>query len=463
MTTVTELREQVRGAVVEPADDGYDERRRVHNGLHDRRPALVVCATATADVVATIRYAREAGLELAVRGGAHSGPGFGTCEGGVVLDLSPMNNVFVDPVRKTARTGGGATWGDFNHATHAYGLATTGGIISTTGVAGLTLGGGIGYLARRCGLSCDNLVGAEVVTADGRILGASGFDNEELFWALRGGGGNFGVVTSLEFALHDVDTVYGGPMFYEPADAPAVMQAFDEYLGTASEQLGGFVGWHLAPPLPFIPEDRHGDPFCAVVPCWSGRPEEGEKAIKPFRDVAPVVAEFVGPMPYPALNTAFDAMFPAGIRQYWKGDFVTGLSPEAVAVHAERGPTVPTVSSGMHLYPINGAVHRTGTDESAFGHRDATYAMVILAAWPDPADDEANIRWARDYHAAAHPYSGTEGGYVNFVAADDADRAPANYGRTYDRLRRAKAAYDPDNVFHLNQNIPPADGAGVRP
>ncbi|MDN5913867.1 MAG: FAD-binding oxidoreductase [Pseudonocardia sp.] len=456
MATITELREQVRGPVIEPGEGGYDEHRRVHNGVHDRRPALIVLAAATADVVAAVNYARDGGFDLAVRGGGHSGPGFGTCDGGVVLDMSPMNNVFVDPVRKTARAGGGATWGDFNHATHAYGLATTGGIISTTGVAGLTLGGGIGYLARGCGLSCDNLVGAEVVTADGRILAAGEYDNEDLFWALRGGGGNFGVVTSMEFALHDVDMIYGGPMFYELADAPAVMQAYDEYIANAPEQLGGFFGWQLAPPLPFIPEDRHGDRFCALVPCWSGRPEQGEQAIKPFRDAAPVAAEHVGPMPYPALNSAFDGLFPTGIRQYWKADYVTGLTGDAVAAHVEHGSRVPTVSSGMHLYPLNGAVQRLGPDETAFGHRDAKYAMVILAAGPDEADDEARTRWVRDYYGAVHPYSGTEGGYINFMDVDDADRAPENYGRTYDRLRRVKAACDPDNLFHLNQNIVPA-------
>ncbi|QYN33249.1 FAD-binding oxidoreductase [Pseudonocardia sp. DSM 110487] len=456
MTTIAELREQVRGPVVEPSDDGYDEHRRVHNGIHDRRPALVVRATSTADAVATVNYAREAGLDLAVRGGGHSGPGFGTCDGGVVLDLSLINNVFVDRVKKTAHTGGGATWGDLNHAAHAYGLATTGGIISTTGVTGLTLGGGIGYLARGCGLSCDNLVSAEVVAADGRIHVANEHDNDELLWALRGGGGNFGVVTSLEFALHDVDTIYGGPMLYEVADAPAVMRAYDEYIQDAPEQLGAFFGWQLAPPLPFIPEDRHGDMFCAMVTCWSGRPEQGEQALKPFRDVAEVKAEFVGPMPYPALNAAFDGLFPKGLRQYWKADFVRDLPDEAIAAHVEHGSKAPTSSSGMHMYPINGAVHRVGTSETAFGHRDAKYAMVILAGYPDAADDEDNRQWVRGYYDAVHPYSGTEGGYINFMDTDDAARAPENFGPTYDRLRQVKATYDPDNLFHLNQNVPPA-------
>jgi hypothetical protein len=456
MTTIAELREQVRGPVIEPGDTGYDEHRRVHNGMHDRRPALVVRATSTADAVATVNYAREAGLDLAVRGGGHSAPGFGTCDDGVVLDLSLINNVFVDRVKKTARAGGGATWGDFNHATHAFDLATTGGIVSTTGVGGLTLGGGVGYLARGCGLSCDNLVSAEVVTADGRILTASEHENEDLLWALRGGSGNFGVVTSLELALHDVGTIYGGPMLYEVEDAPAVMRAYDEYIQEAPEQLGAFFGWQMAPPLPFIPEDRHGDRFCVMVTCWSGRPEQGEQAIKPFRDVAQVKAEHVGPMPYPALNSAFDGLFPKGIRSYWKADLVRDLPDEAIAVHAEHGARTPTVASTMHIYPINGAAARVGPEETAFGQRDARYIMNIAALWPDAADDEARIRWVSDYYAAAHPYSGTERGYVNFMDGDDASRVPQNYGRNYDRLRQVKATYDPDNLFHLNQNITPA-------
>jgi FAD/FMN-containing dehydrogenase len=456
MTNIDQLREQLRGPVVEPGQDDFDELRRVHNGMHDRRPALIARATSTADAVAVVNYARDGGLELAVRGGGHSAPGFGTCDGGVVLDLSLINNVFVDPVRKTARAGGGATWGDFNHATHAYGLATTGGIISTTGVGGLTLGGGIGYLTRGCGLTCDNLVSAEVVTADGRIRMASEQQNEDLLWALRGGSGNFGVVTSFELALHDVDMIYGGPLLYEVEDAPAVMRAYDDYIQQAPEQLGAFFGWQLAPPLPFIPENRHGDVFCAVVTCWSGRPEQGEQAIKPFRDVAEVKAELVGPMPYPVLNSAFDGLFHKGIRQYWKADFVRDLPDAAIAEHIRHGPMTPSFASTMHLYPINGVAGRVGPDETAFGHREARYAMVIGAFWDDPGEDQADIQWVRDYYAAVHPYSGIEGGYVNFMGDDDAERAPANYGRSYQRLRQVKATYDPDNLFHHNQNVEPA-------
>ena len=456
MTTIAELRDGVRGPVIEPGDDGFEEHRRVYNFMHDRRPAVIVRATSTADVVAAVNYARSNNLDLAVRGGGHSVPGFGTCDDGLVLDLSLIDNVFVDPDRRTARAGGGATWGAFNHATHAYGLATTGGVISTTGVTGLTLGGGIGYLTRGCGLSCDNVVGAEVVTADGRILMANESTNEDLFWALRGGGGNFGVVTALELTLHDVDTIYGGPMLYEADDAAAVMACYRDFIDDAPEQLGAFFAWQIAPPLPFIPENRHGDLFCAMITCWSGPVDEGERVIKPLRDAAEVKAEHVGPMPYPVLNSAFDALVPRGLQHYWKADFVRELTDEAIAAHVEHGKRTPVVNSTMHLYPINGAAQRVGPDETAFGHRDAKYAAVIAGMWPDPADNEANTKWVRDYYAAIHPYSGIEGGYTNFMAADDATRAPENYGRSYERLRGIKAVYDPTNLFHLNQNIPPA-------
>ncbi|MFD7097824.1 FAD-binding oxidoreductase, partial [Streptomyces xanthophaeus] len=312
--SIDRLRERVRGPVVTPDDEGYDEARTVHNAMIDKRPSAVVRCANAGDVMAAVDFARANGLDLAVRGGGHSVPGFGTCDGGLVADLSAMRGVRVDPVRRTARAEGGATWGDFNAATHAFGLATTGGIISTTGVGGLTLGGGIGYLARGLGLSCDNLVSADVVTADGRLLVASEQEHADLFWALRGGGGNFGAVTSFEFALSPVKEVYGGPILYEIGSAGAVLRAFRELIADAPEQLGAFPAFQIAPPLPFIPADRHGEPFILIVACWSGPVEEGERALQPFHDFAPVVAEHVGPMPYPALNSAFDALVPPGLQ-----------------------------------------------------------------------------------------------------------------------------------------------------
>ena len=452
--TIDQLREQVRGEVIAPQDEGYEEARKVYNAMIDRRPAVVVRAVNAGDAIAAVTFARENELDVAVRGGGHSVPGFGTCDGGVVIDFSRMRGVRVDPANQTARAEGGATWGDFNAAAHAFGLATTGGIISTTGVGGLTLGGGIGYLDRGFGLSCDNLVSADVVTADGRFLVASKNENEDLFWALRGGGGNFGVVTSLEFQLHPVKDIYGGPMFFELDHAGDILRFYREFIADAPEELGGFPAFQIAPPLPFIPENRHGDPFIAFVACWAGPLDEGEKAIAPIREVAPIVAEHVGPMPYPALNSAFDALVPPGLQHYWKANFVTDLTDEAIEAHLEHGPKVPVVNSTVHIYPINGACHRVASDETAFAYRDANFATVIAGMWPDPAQNEDNTAWVRDYYDATAPHS-EEGGYVNFMAEDDQDRIRANYRGNYERLVEVKRKYDPDNLFHLNQNIKP--------
>jgi FAD/FMN-containing dehydrogenase len=451
--TVKQLRTEVQGEVIEPGDEGYDAARAVQNGMIDRHPKVIVRAANMGGAIAAIRFARESGLDLAVRGGGHSVPGFGTCDG-VVLDLSGMREVRVDAAAGTARAEGGATWGDYNDATHEFGLASTGGIISTTGVGGLTLGGGIGYLSRGLGLSVDNLLSADVVTADGRFLVASERENEDLFWALRGGGGNFGVVTAFEFRLSPLSEIYGGPMFFELDDARAVLQWYREFIADAPEAFGGFPAFQIAPPLPFIPEERHGDTFLAFVSCWAGPVDEGPSILASLREVAPVVAEHVGPMPYPALNSAFDGLYPQGLQHYWKANFVTELTDDAIEAHMKHGPEVPTVHSTAHIYPINGAVHRVDPSATAFTHREANFATVLVGAWPDPADNDANIDWVRGYYDATAPHS-EEGGYVNFMAGDDQDRIRANYGANYDRLVEVKRAYDPDNLFHLNQNIAP--------
>ncbi len=451
---IDRLREQVGGRVTAPGDEGYDEARAVFNGMIDKRPAVVVRPENAADVVVAVNFARDGGLDLAVRGGGHSVPGFGTVDDGVVIDLSGMRGVEVDAGARTARAQGGAPWGDFNDATYPFGLATTGGIISTTGVGGLTLGGGIGYLTRGFGLSLDNLVGADVVTADGQQLHATDRENDDLFWALRGGSGNYGVVTSFEFRLHPVKDIYGGPMFYELSEAENILKFFREYIADAPEEMGAFPAFQIAPLLPFIPEDRHGDTFIAMVACWAGPLEQGESALKPFHDVAPVVAEFVGPMPYPALNSAFDALVPPGLQHYWKASFVKELTDEGIAAHAKHGPDIPVVNSTMHIYPINGAVHRVDAGATAFAHRDGNFATVIAGMWPDPADNEANMRWVRDYYDATAPHS-KEAGYVNFMSDDDQERIRANYGSNYDRLVDVKRAYDPENLFRRNQNIAP--------
>jgi len=449
-----DLREQLRAPVLTAGDAGYDEARAVHNGMFDKHPQAVVLAQQVADVIGGVNFAREAGLELAVKGGGHSAPGFGTTDGGVVIDLEQMRDVHVDPASRTARAGGGATWGDFNYATHAYGLATTGGIVSTTGVGGLTLGGGIGYLARSHGLSIDNLRSAEVVTADGKVLTASEDENADLFWGLRGGGGNFGVVTNFEFDLHPVNDIYAGIFFYELDYATDVMRFFRDFIKTAPEEYGAFPAFQIAPPLPFVPPERVGDTFCAAIVHYSGPVEAGERAMEPFRAIAPIVAEMAGPMPYPALNSAFDALFPKGIRSYWKSTFVNELPDEAIEQYVKHGSEVPEVSATMHLYPINGACHRVGSDETAFAYRNATFAPVIVAAWQDKGVDDDRIAWVRDYYRAIEPYS-EPGGYINFMADDDWERIQDNYRGHYEQLTKIKRSYDPGNLFHLNQNIKP--------
>jgi FAD/FMN-containing dehydrogenase len=452
--TVDQLRQQVRGDVIDPSDEAYEEARKVYNAMIDRRPAVVVRPVNAGDVIAAVNFARENGIDLAIRGGGHGVPGFGTCDDGVVVDLSRMKGVRVDPAKRTAQAEGGATWGDFNAATHAFGLATTGGIISTTGVSGLTLGGGIGYLSRGLGLSCDNLISADVVTADGRFLVANENVNADLFWALRGGGGNFGVVTSLEYKLEPIKDIYGGPMLFELDDAGDVLRFYREFIADAPEEFGGFPAFQIAPPLPFIPEERHGETFLAFVACWAGPLDEGEAMLKPLHEVAPVVAEHVGPMPYPALNAAFDPLVPPGLQHYWKANFVKELTDDAIEAHLAHGPKVPVVNSTVHIYPINGACHRVAPDATAFAYRDANFATVIAGMWPDPAANTANTAWVRDYYTATAPLS-EEGGYINFMAEDDQSRIKANYKGNYDRLVDVKRKYDPDNLFHLNQNIKP--------
>jgi FAD/FMN-containing dehydrogenase len=449
------LADRVAGQVIRPEDDGYEEARRVYNAMIDARPAAVVRCTTDDDVVAVVRHARDKGLSLAIRGGAHSVPGFGTADGALVADLSPMQTVDIDDAARTATAGGGTTWGRFNDVTAAHALATTGGIISTTGIGGLTLGGGIGYLCRAFGLSCDNVLSARVVTADGSLVTASADENPDLLWALRGGGGNFGAVTRFTYQLHPMGEILGGVMFFELADGPAVFAHFREFIRDAPRQYGGFPAFQIAPPLPFVPEDRAGEPFVAVVSCWTGDPEEGARVLDRFRQVARPVAEMIGAMPYPALNSAFDGLVPAGLQHYWKAAYLDDLSDEAIAVNMQHGPKVPTVNATVHFYPINGAVHDVPGNATAFGHRDANYAMVIAGMWPDPSDNEANTRWVRDYYSAIAPHSAT-GGYTNFASADDQDKVADNYGANYSRLTEVKRRYDPDNLFHLNQNIQPS-------
>ncbi|WP_255769764.1 FAD-binding oxidoreductase [Pseudarthrobacter sulfonivorans] len=454
-SSLQSLQENVRGTLITPDHPDYDAARAVYNGMIDKRPAAILQVSQVADVMAGVNFARDTGMDVALRGGGHSAPGFGTCDGGLVIDFVNRRGVRFDPATATARAEAGATWADFNHATHAFGLGTPGGIIGSTGVTGLTLGGGIGYLSRKYGLSCDNLKSADVVTADGNFRVASATENDDLFWALRGGTGNFGVVTSLEFNLHPVDMVYGGVVIYLLEHAEAVGQLYRETLATAPEDLGVFMGFHQGPEVPFLAEEYRGRPVVVMVGGWTGPQEEGPRQWQPFLDVAPVAGSFVGPLPYPVLNTLFDESLPKGLQAYWKAEFLPTFSDEVIKVAKHFGEGVPSLQTANHFYPINGAVQRIAKDATAFPYRDADIAAVIAGMWEGPVDNDANIRWVREYATELHEHS-AGGAYINFMDADDQSRIRDNYADNYDRLGAVKAKYDPDNLFHINQNIKPA-------
>ncbi|MEU6307543.1 FAD-binding oxidoreductase [Streptomyces chartreusis] len=446
------LRGAVRGTVVEPGDPVYDEARKVYNALHDRRPAIIVRAVDTGDVMATVDFAREQGVPLAVRGGSHSVPGYGTCDGGVVLDLGLMRGIRVDPDTRTAWVEGGCTWADVNHATHAFGLATTGGIVSTTGVGGLTTGGGLGHLARRCGLACDNLVSVDLVTADGSFVTCTDEQHDDLMWAVRGGGGNFGVVTSFAYRLHPIADILGGPTFF-PLDAD-VIRRYRELVAEADERLGAVFVVGLGPPVPFLPERWHGRPVCGMVTCWTGPPDEDDRIRERVAALGPVLGRYLERMPYPVINTLFDDLVPAGLYHYWKGSFTQSLPDGVVDTLVEYGATTPSIQSVTVVFPIDGACHRVGPQETAFSYRDADYAIALSPTLATREDCEAQKDWVRAYHRGLEPHS-LEGGYVNFMDADDQDRVRANYRTNYDRLRDLKRRYDPGNLFRLNHNIAP--------
>ena len=457
------LREQVRGQVIEEGDADYESARLVYNGMIDRRPAAVLRVSQVADVMAAVRFARGLDIEVALRGGGHSAPGFGTVDGGLVLDFSARRGVRVDPAARTARVEPGATWADYNHATHAFGLASTGGIVGSTGVAGLTLGGGIGYLSRKYGLACDNLSSADVVLADGTFVTASEAENVDLFWALRGGSGNFGVVTSMEFRLHPVDTVHVGIMFFDAATGADIGAAYREWIAAEPEEMGAFLGFHQGPPVPFLPEEWHGRPVAVIAGMWTGDLDAGPAHWQTMLDAGPALGSFFAPMPYPALNIMFDGLSAVpGLQGYWKADFLRTLSDDALRTAVEFSPGIPTVHSANHFYPIDGAVNRVAPEATAFAYRDVKFAPVIAGQWPDAADNTANIAWVRAYWNALHEYS-EPGGYINFQDADDQSRIEDTLGSNYARLAELKAKYDPDNFFHINQNIKPAQAATAVP
>ena len=454
--SVEKFQASLRGDLLRPGDPRYETARKVYNGMIDRHPGLIVRCANVADVIASVRFARETGMLTAIRGGGHNAGGLGVCDDGLVIDLSAMKGIRVEPGTQTVRVEGGCTWGDVDHATHAFGMATPAGILSTTGVGGLTLGGGIGHLTRKCGLTIDNLLAVDIVSADGRFITASAKENPDLFWAIRGGGGNFGVVTSFLFRLHPVDTVYAGPMLWELEQAPEVMRFYSKFIKSAPEDINGFFLFLVVPPGPPFPESLHHRKMCGIVWCYAGPPDRFEETFKPVRRFGKPAFEFVGPMPYPALQSMFDGLYPPGLQWYWKADFVNDLSDEAIRLHVKHGSELPTPLSSMHMYPINGAAHRVGGDATAWSYRDATWAEVIVGVDPDPANNDRLTRWANAYWKALHPHS-AGGAYVNFMMHDEGqDRIKATYRGNYARLVDVKTRHDPGNFFRVNQNIRPA-------
>jgi FAD/FMN-containing dehydrogenase len=455
-TAVDALRARFRGPLIGPRDADYDSARSIWNAMVDKRPAVVARCTGPADVVAAVSFGREHDLPVAVRGGAHSAAGKGTCDDGIVIDLSLMQGVRVDPATKRVRAQGGVKWGEFDHETQAFGLATPGGVISTTGISGLTLGGGFGWLTRRFGLSCDNLLSVDLVTAAGEQLVCSKDENADLFWALRGGGGNFGVATSLEYQAHDVGPlILGGLIGWPLAQAPEILAFHREQTRSAPDELGISAAFVTAPPLPFVPEALQFQPAIAVILCWSGDIDEGREVIKPWLDLAPPI-QMVDALPYTFMQSIQDDLAPPGRHSYWKSGYLTELTDDAIAALAGVAAKVPSPFSLAELVLWGGAVSRVGADDTAFGQRDGRFLFNAISIWEDPSVSDANIAWAREFYDVLQPFA-TDGVYVNFLSEEGGDRVVEAYGaEKYARLARIKAQYDPDNLFRLNQNILPA-------
>jgi FAD/FMN-containing dehydrogenase len=445
-----------QGQLIGPDDPGYDEARQVYNAMIDRRPALIArCANAD-DVARAVGFARDHGLLLAVRGGGHNGAGLGTCDDGVVVDLSLLKDIQVDPEARTVRVGGGCLWGEVDQATNAHGLATPSGIISTTGVGGLTLGGGLGHLTRKHGLAIDNLLEAELVLANGLHVRANADEHPDLYWAIRGGGGNFGVVTSFLFRLHEVADVFGGPTFWAVEQGAEVLKAYRDFLPSAPRELNGFFCFHTVPPGPPFPEEIHLRRVCGIVWCYLGDAEAGAKAMAPLLDALPEpLMHGVQSMPHPALQSAFDGLYPPGDQWYWRADFIREVPDEAVELHARFGAEMPTLKSTMHMYPVDGAAHDVGSDDTAWSYRDARWNTVFAGVDTEAANVPAIRDWSVAYQEALHPYS-AGGAYVNMMMDEGQERVQASYRGNYERLARAKSTYDPENLFRVNQNIQPA-------
>ena len=454
MESIAALRTKIRGDIIQPGDPQYETARKVYNAMIDKRPALIVRVVDVADIISAIEFGHENRLDVAVRGGSHNGPGFGTVEGGLVIDLSRMRGIRVDPDAKTVRVEGGAVWGDVDHATYPFGLAVPCGFLSTTGVGGLTLGGGIGYLARRFGLTIDNLLSVDMVLADGCFVTADKEHNEDLFWAVRGGGGNFGIVTSFLFRANPVTSVYGGPMFWTLEESTDMLHFWQDFIMKAPEELNGFFGLGAVPPAPPFPEKYHKQNMGYVMWSYTGPQEKAEEALKPIRQHRQPAIDFAGPITMPAINSMFDGLYPAGYQWYWQADFFRHYDDRDIDHLIKAGRDMPTLFSNIHIYPINGAAGRVGPNETAWGYRDANFSQVIVAVDPDPANNDRMIRWAKDTWSALHPHS-AGGAYLNFKMDEGEETVKAGYGDNYTRLAQIKAKYDPNNFFHVNQNIRP--------
>lgn len=451
---VDALATSMRGSVIGRSDERYNDARKLYNGMIDKRPLLIVQAVDTGDVVAAVNFARSHDLALAVRGGGHNGPGFGSVDDGLVIDLTKMTGVRVDPKNRTVRVGPGCTTGDVDHATHAFGQAVPFGIISTTGVAGLTLSGGHGYLSRQYGLAIDSLIEADVVLADGSFVTASETDNADLLWALRGGGGNFGVVTSFLFRTHPAKMLYGGPIIFELSHATEIMRWYRDFQAKAPDDFYIWLGLQTVPPGDPFPKEHWGKKMCVLLVAHNG--DGGEAAVGAIRAQLPQpIIDWAGPLPYTALQAMFDALYPKGLQWYWKGDFVQSLSDAAISAHVAHSAKSPSPLSAMHLYPIDGAVHRRASGDTAWNCRDATWSMVIVGVDADPQKAATLQQWATDYWSAVHPFN-LAGAYPNFMMEEGEARVRATYGGNYAKLAALKAKFDPLNLFHVNQNIQPA-------
>ncbi|HEY2258385.1 MAG TPA: FAD-binding oxidoreductase [Solirubrobacteraceae bacterium] len=450
-----ELGGGVAGEVMVPGGSRYESARRVWNGMVDRRPAVIVRCAGKSDVVTALRFARERGLAVAVRGGGHNVAGNAVCEGGLVIDLSAQKDIEVDPANRTARARPGVLLGELDRATQAFGLATPTGNVSLTGLAGLTLGGGLGWIARKHGPACDNLISAEVVTAAGECVTASETQNADLLWGLRGGGGNFGVVTSFEYRLHPVGPeVLAGGVLHAFADAPQLFGFLADFVAGAPDELSVTAStFRASPGLPVSPE-LHGELVTMLAVCYAGDLVAGERVLEPLRSFGQPLADVIAPMPYTALQSGSDAAYPNGQQNYWKSHYINELSDGAVATMLEHAPRMSSPLSSFYLQHLGGAIGRAGADTAAFGHRDAVFDFAILTVWQDPAETSEHVGWARDFFDAMQPYA--TGVYVNNLGTEGTDRVKAAYApATYERLVALKQAYDPGNIFRVNQNIAP--------